>query len=503
MNSRLDHPTSSALGRFSLLATLGLGASAAVTLQSCESSPDAHIPAFSDGGLLRQGQPLSRQQLYGFEGSFNLTQGADLLGDELSVRSTIGTVSLLTDKHAAFSLLGAACLPDDRVVLEGYWQYPTLAKSGLVRLFVGPEEVAHQLCMGQTPQPSAGLEFTGYYGHDDDFPREPLALHWANELKPWRGRFLNVAHHGACENTDHCGVSPNSLETIRLSDRVGSNAVEVDVRATRDGFPVLFHDPGLSSSLVRGLFCNGKIAELSLAELRGNCEMRYGETIPTVAEALQTIVDETEIEAVYLDMKVPEGMLPTARIVNQVLSDLEARNNNADPGDDRHVAIVMAIVSEENRKAWHSMKTTLANEGLSVPPCLVEYDPDLVLEEGCVAWGPTWTSGPQAGDVERLRQAGARTVFWTMNHKDFIDQYLQKAMPDGIITARAALLFQRYQKVGTPPALEELPPMPAVPAVSGSPPVIPAPAPEVPAAEAPASGAASDPAGSGPGGAQP
>ena len=468
-------------------------------MQSCESASDARIPGFSDGGLLREGRALSREQLYAFEGGFDLTEGSDLLGDDLSIRTTIGTVSLLTDKNAGFAVLGAACLADRQVVLEGYWQYPTRAEAGLVRLFVGPEDIARQLCSGQTPEASAGLELTGYYGNDDDFPRVPLALHWARELKPWRGRFFTVAHHGACEATDHCGVSQNSVETIRLSDRVGSNAVEIDVRATRDGIPVLFHDPGLSSALVRGLFCNGKISELSLAELRGNCALRYGETIPTVAEALAAVVDNTELEAVYLDVKVPEAMLPTARIANQVLSELERRNGNDDPSDDRHVGIVVAIVSEENLQAWHSTKTALLAEGQSVPPCLVEYDPDLVLSEGCVAWGPTWTGGPQTSEVERLRQAGAMTVFWTINQTDFIDQYLKRSMPNGIISSRAALLFHRYQKYGTPPAPAGGA-MPSTPAVSGAPPETEepeAPVPEAPGPEAPG------PGGGDPNGAQP
>jgi glycerophosphoryl diester phosphodiesterase len=494
MNSRLRFLAAPA--RSTLLVTLGLAGSAAITVQSCESSPDAHIPAFSDGGLLREGRPLSREQLYAFEGGFDLTEGSDLLGDDLSIRTTIGTVSLLTDKNAGFAVLGGACLADDQVVLEGYWQYPTRAESGLVRLFVGPEDVAHQLCLGQTPAAAPGLELTGYYGEDDDFPRVPLALHWARELKPWRGRFFTVAHHGACEATDHCGVSQNSVETIRLSDRVGSNAVEIDVRATRDGIPVLFHDPGLSSALVRGLFCNGKISELSLAELRGNCALRYGETIPTVAEALAAVVEDTELEGVYLDVKVPEAMLPTARIVNQVLSDLERRNSNDDPSDDRHVGIVVAIVSDENLQAWHGTKAMLQAEGLSVPPCLVEYDPDLVLSEGCVAWGPTWTGGPQTSEVERLRQAGAMTVFWTINQTDFIDQYLKRSMPNGIISSRAALLFHRYQKYGTPPAPAGGS-TPAVPALSGAPPENETPAPEGPAPEAPGLSAAD------PNGAQP
>ena len=172
---------------------------------------------------------------------------------------------------------------------------------------------AEALCNGQVPAVPPDLRMNGYYGRDNDFPRTPLSFAWSKELKPWRGRFFTVAHHGACENTDHCGAAPNSIETIRLAERVGSNAAELDVRITRDNIPILFQDPGLSKTLVRGLFCNGQVADLSLAELTAACELRFGELIPTVEEALDMMVNETELEGAYLDMKVPGAVLPTAR----------------------------------------------------------------------------------------------------------------------------------------------------------------------------------------------
>jgi glycerophosphoryl diester phosphodiesterase len=223
------------------------------------------------------------------------------------------------------------------------------------------------------------------------------------------------------------------------------------VRTTRDGIPVLFHDPGLSSSLVRGLFCNGSIADLSLAELRANCSLSNGEVLPTVEEALTAVIDDTEIEGIYLDMKVPEGVLPVARMVSQTLASLDERNSNDDPSDDRKIGLLVAITSDAVLSAWHEAKSVLEAEGLAIPPCLLEYDPNLVLSEGCVAWGPSWTSGLRISDVERLRAAGVGTVFWTISQSDFIDDFLRRAQPNGIITGRGALLFHRYQKIGTVP----------------------------------------------------
>ncbi len=428
--------------------TLPLGA--ALLLVSCEQAAEVSIPQFADGGLLRTGTPLTREQLYGFEGVFTLAEGSALFGPDASVRTSPGTISVLTDENAGFAVLGAACLADGRVVLEGYWQYPTQVEAGLVRLFVEPPELAEALCAGDPPT-TAGLVLRGAYGQDAEFPTTPLELDWSHGLKPWRGRFFTVSHHGACEITDHCGTTPNSLESIRLSERVGSNAAELDVRVTRDGFPILFHDPTLSSSLVRGVFCNGKVAELSLAELQGSCRLHYGEVIPTLDEALTMMIDETELEGVYLDQKTPEGVLPSARIVARVMQELRERNQNADPDDDRSFSALIAIPSEEIYDAWVSAKSTLTQEGAEIPPCLIEYDPDLVISEGCLAWGPTWTDGPQPENVAKVRAAGAATVFWTINQSDFIDEFLKQAQPNGIISSRASLLFHRYQKVGTPP----------------------------------------------------
>jgi glycerophosphoryl diester phosphodiesterase len=420
---------------------------------NCEQSAEVSIPIFPDGGLLRGGTALSREQLLSFEGMFDVAQGSELLGGEVAVRTSVGTISVLTNKNAGFAVVGAACLPDRRVVVEGYWQYPTRAEAGLVQLFVEPATLAGMLCDGQAPTPTTAFRLRGSYGQHSEFPDTPLTLEWARKLKPWRGRFFTVAHHGACEITDHCGTAPNSLESVRLSERVGSNAAEVDVRVTRDGIPILFHDAGLSGSLVQGLFCNGRIADLSLAEIRGSCLLTYGEVIPTVQEAFDMMVADTELEAAYLDIKVPEAVLPTARLASKLVTQLRARNQNADPSDDRQFVPIIGIPKSNVLDAWRAAKSQLAADGLAIPPCLIEFDPDLVISEGCVAWGPTWTHGPQPDNVRKVQAAGSAVVFWTINQSDFIDAFLKDAHPNGIISARAALVFHQYQTLGTPPPL--------------------------------------------------
>jgi glycerophosphoryl diester phosphodiesterase len=55
--------------------------------------------------------------------------------------------------------------------------------------------------------------------------------------------FLNIGHRGA-----RAFAPENTLPAIRLARRTGANAVELDVRITRDGELVVFHDDNLTRS---------------------------------------------------------------------------------------------------------------------------------------------------------------------------------------------------------------------------------------------------------------
>ncbi|WFB07149.1 glycerophosphodiester phosphodiesterase [Streptomyces sp. LX-29] len=81
----------------------------------------------------------------------------------------------------------------------------------------------------------------------------------------------------------------NTLPSIRSAVRAGAQAVEIDVRLTRDGVPVLLHD----ATLERLWRQDRPLAGLSAAEVRG----LTGGGVPTLHEALahtesvRTLVD--------------------------------------------------------------------------------------------------------------------------------------------------------------------------------------------------------------------
>jgi len=424
-----------------LLRRLGV-ASAVAWLLGCEPAGVAPIPAFADGGLLRLGPSLPAESLVPLEGRYLVGQGTQLLGEDIVLTTGKNTITLSSGKNAGVVALESACLDDDRLILEGHWRYPRGREVGLVRLELTDAEAARDLCSGSA---TAGpLRFEGSWGTGSRSLESALELTYEEPLIPYRGRFFAIAHHGACEPSDSCGVSPNTLETILLSERYGATAMEVDVRATSDGVPILFHDPAFNSSSTRGAFCQGAVEAQTFDQVTANCRLAHGEKIPTLEQALDVLLEDTLMDFVYLDMKVPSAVAASVELASAINVRAEEMG--------RSFRAVVALTKDSVTEAWLEATADAAD----VPPCLVEYDPELVGELGCVVWGPTWTAGPRTDDVATVRAAGARVIYWTLNDDHFIEQFLRASNPDGAITSRTGLLMYLYQKVGqVPPVVGE------------------------------------------------
>ncbi len=110
-------------------------------------------------------------------------------------------------------------------------------------------------------------------------------------IPPGERRFLRIAHRGASAYAQE-----SSAASVEKAAELGADMVEVDVRVTQDGIPVIAHDADLKR--VFGL--NAQVAELTLDEIRTQT--------PATAAPLMTFADMVELCArlglgLYLDIK--------------------------------------------------------------------------------------------------------------------------------------------------------------------------------------------------------
>ncbi|KUM67772.1 glycerophosphodiester phosphodiesterase [Streptomyces sp. ISL-22] len=110
-----------------------------------------------------------------------------------------------------------------------------------------------------------------------------------------------VAHRG-----DPYRVRENTLDSLRSALRLGADALEIDVRLTRDGVPVLLHD----ETLKRLWEQDRPLLALSAAEVRG---LTAG-GVPTLEEAL-TACDGSRV---MLDLPGTPEVRAARRVVDVV-----------------------------------------------------------------------------------------------------------------------------------------------------------------------------------------
>jgi len=118
------------------------------------------------------------------------------------------------------------------------------------------------------------------------------------------GRFFVVAHRGAS------GYEPeNTLTSVRRAVEMGADAVEVDVRVSRDGALVVIHD----ETVDRTTNGSGRVDELTLKELR-SLDAGMGEKIPLLEEVVEAVKGEVVL---VVELKVPEAAEPSLKLVSE------------------------------------------------------------------------------------------------------------------------------------------------------------------------------------------
>lgn len=123
-------------------------------------------------------------------------------------------------------------------------------------------------------------------------------------IRKLSGGFFIVAHRGAS------GYEPeNTLRAVRRAIEIGVDAVEVDVRVSKDGVPVVIHD----ETVDRTTSGRGRVRELTLAELRG-LDAGRGEKIPLLEEVLDEVRGRVVL---FLELKELEAVEPSLHLVEE------------------------------------------------------------------------------------------------------------------------------------------------------------------------------------------
>jgi glycerophosphoryl diester phosphodiesterase len=118
---------------------------------------------------------------------------------------------------------------------------------------------------------------------------------------------LRIGHRGAAAYAPE-----NSLASIQKALEMGVDAIELDVRLSRDGVVVVIHD----DTIDRTSTGKGEVAAMTLSQLKQH-PLAEGQTIPTLGEVLQLIDGRATL---FIELKCSEVALPAAKIVCEAIA---------------------------------------------------------------------------------------------------------------------------------------------------------------------------------------
>ncbi|WP_238592007.1 glycerophosphodiester phosphodiesterase family protein [Leifsonia sp. ALI-44-B] len=243
------------------------------------------------------------------------------------------------------------------------------------------------------------------------------------------------AHRGFAD-----GVPGNTLAAFRAALEAGASHLESDVRATRDGVPVLFHDEHLPAGVLPEVAPDDAasssplddvaIRTLTLAEVR-RIDLGGGHRIPTVAEALDAFPD-----ALWnLDLKAPDAVVATAKHVWRAgAADRVLLTSFSEVSRARAVRLLPGIATSAS-----SIGTAvILLAALTGRPALVRAVTRL-LPGTVLALQIPERAGPlplvTTPLLATLHGAGLEVHVWTVNERSDIRRLLELGV-DGIVTDR-------------------------------------------------------------------
>lgn len=252
------------------------------------------------------------------------------------------------------------------------------------------------------------------------------------------------------------GLFPeNTLEGFAAALALGVTSIELDVAVTRDGVPVVVHDPALNPDITRGpdgawlteagpavvTLSRAELTRYDVGRLRPGSALardhpdqmaRDGARIPTMGEVFALAVGSGAVVDVELKT-MPDR--PALTVAPGVMADavLAARGDfpldrlvvrSFDWRGLRH----MRAVRPELKLAW----LTGRNDGLGTWPARVAAASAGAL--GVVTWAPAH-AGLTESDIAAAHFLGLRVVPWTVNTPEAIGRLIAWGV-DGVCTDR-------------------------------------------------------------------
>jgi len=375
--------------------------------------------------------PLDGTRRVIVSGTYMVEEGNGRLGDTVAVHFDGLRFTIYAARNVTFvSAAGGA--KADSAIFIGTWRAVTGPEAGRLDLSAPADQGGKELVEGKGT--GKGLVLQGTLQLQNG--RYYIRMRKVSASRTRLRGFQIIAHRGGGRNSERLGRSENSISMMLLSSTLGATGIEIDVRMTKERIPIVFHDPTFTARTVPSPYVIGSVENYTLLQMRTVARLVNGEQIPTLRETLKAVIDSTLLSFVWLDNKQPLVVDSVIRIQQEMLDYAKTRN--------RDIRILFGIPEDDILNAYE------ASPLKGTTPVLCELDVDVVRRVNAEVWAPRFTAGTQDALVKEMQKEGREVYVWTLDDENFILQYLEADVFDGILTnyptLLAALFYTRQAK---------------------------------------------------------
>ncbi len=212
---------------------------------------------------------------------------------------------------------------------------------------------------------------------------------------------LKVGHRGA-----RAYEPENTIRSFKKAIELGVDAVELDVRNTKDKQIVVIHD----ADVKRTTNCNGLVSDLTLAEIK-NFVTEKEERLPTLEEALDLLDQKVKI---FIEIKETDTE-------EQVLSIIKKKGLNRN-------GVVVSFLEEVLKKARE------LNPEIETGLIYAKHkDPVKTAIDLKAQWLLAFFRFAHTPNVQKAHENGLKVLVWTVNANQEVAEMIKKGV-DAVAT---------------------------------------------------------------------
>ena len=395
---------------------------------SCKKEYKAPVPNVSGWDLFENSstQYLNSTSRSAMEGVYKLTNGNNEFGDLVALKwsyvieknDTTFHLSGFFGKDIAYFICEGKIL-NGSILLNGYWRKMVSVATGIIRLTIKPQDGAKMLLSANPFSGTDVINIEGLFGNGQTMPNFPIQFIYNRKLNT-SNNFKIMSHRSGGRTSDLLPSSENSIGIIKKTAEFGSTGIEIDVRLTKDGVPILYHDNTLNTREVQKSGLLGPIENYTFKQLSTFVRLIDGEKIPTLREALKTVIYQTPLTFVWLDTKYT-GSIKEVRAIQKEYLQLAAAAG-------RQLEIVIGLPTDD---AYQQFIKLPAYKSV---PSLSEQTPEVVQDINARVWAPRFTLGTQNELVNQVHANGKLAFVWTLDVPEYIERFINNGQFDAILS---------------------------------------------------------------------